>query len=161
MYDESLLILLNMISTIGILLTVILMYWQIRKNSLFAKANFIIELFMRFYRDDWIREAFYSIEYERFTYDGSFHGSEIEKKIDYMLGYLDLLGILVKSQVIDLDSIKPLYYEIYIIYNNNEIRKYIKFLRKWYKYIGIEQEPFEGFQYVGREIKNIYNTFSK
>jgi len=153
MYDESLL-LLNAINIIGILLTVILMYWQIRKNSLFAKANFMIELFMRFYRDDWIREAFYGIEYGEFTYDVSFHNSEIEKKIDYMLSYLDLLGILVKSQVIDLDSIKPLYYEIYRIYNNNEIRKYIKFLREWFKHIGIEREPFEGFQYVGREIKN-------
>ena len=71
-----------------------------------------------------------------------FHMSDDETKMDKMLSYLDVLGILSKRKIIKINDLEPLYYEIRRIYCNQEIKKYLDFLRFWYNENNIGRSPF-------------------
>ncbi len=145
--------LLNILIALGTLLSVILVYVQLNQYSKYSRAAFIKDMFLKFYEDQHIRDIFYKIEYNKFVYTPKFHGSINEQEMDKMLTYLDVLGILAKKKVIKIDDLEPLYYEIKRIYCNKEVRKYLDFLKEWYKHNNIDITPLYGLEHIIKKLK--------
>jgi len=143
----------NILIALLTLISVLLMYRQVKLFMLYSKANFRKELVLNFYTTREFREMFYKIEYGEFRYDpGEFHGgSTNEKVLDMMLAYLDVLGSLVRDEVLSIDDIKPLKYEILRIYRNEEVKKYLEFLKSWYSVNSVGRIPFEGFIWISKK----------
>ena len=117
------------------------------------RAIFVKDIVLKFYEDIDIRDIFYKIEYNNFKYTSRFHESDDERKMDKMLAYLDVLGVLAKKKVIKVDDLEPLYYEISRIYCNKEVRQYLEFLEEWYRENDINRHPFKGMGYVVNKLK--------
>jgi hypothetical protein len=132
---------LLVVAIIGIFLT----YRQIRIGYKTQKATFFKEIYSTMFSDPDIRNAYYQIEYDEFTYDSEFHGSENEKLIDRLLSFVDLVCELYNQKVITEREMSFFHYEFIRIYKNKNVQAYLKFLKKFYKKVGSKTEPFHSF----------------
>lgn len=105
-----------------------------------------------------IRKAFYIFEYGKFTYNESFHGSRLENIVDNYLSFLDMLGELVRVGMISLNDLKVLHYEIFRIYKNQELQKYLYALEHFYKAEKINKKPFSNFRLMAENLLANYSS---
>ena len=131
---------------IGLLLTAIagifLTYIKIREGYKTQRATFYKDIYTSLYSDPDIRKAFYLIEYDKFVYDENFHGSEIERLIDRLLTFADLVCSLYTKKAITDYEINYFKYEFARVYRNKNIQNYLSFLSEWYGQQKIGTEPF-------------------
>jgi hypothetical protein len=78
---------LLVITALGVIAAVV----QIRNGTKAQRATYLKDLYLQFRTDPDIAESFYLIEYDKFKYDSTFHGSKIEPKIDRLLTFIDLV----------------------------------------------------------------------
>jgi hypothetical protein len=128
-------------SSRGIVLTL----RQLRENSKTQQATFFKELHSAFYADQKIRNAYYLIEYDNFKYDASFHGAELERDIDQLLKFADMVCNLHKEGLLNTRAMSLFNYEFLRVYSNESIQRYLGFLRTWYSQVKSDTEPFPHF----------------
>jgi hypothetical protein len=73
------------------------------------------------FSDPDIRKAYYQIEYDRFVYDDSFHGSDNEQLIDRLLSFADLVCDLYSQGLITRREMNFFKYEFIRIYQELNI----------------------------------------
>ncbi len=145
--------LLNLVITALTALGVILAFKELRRGILFQRANLMMEFTNKFYGNECISNAFYAIEWDLLRYPEFLgRGEELERCVDYLLVYLDVVGELVKRGVVKARDTSLLWYEAWRVYMSKEIQKYLAFLDKWYSDQGIERRPFDGFRWLVEEI---------
>lgn len=132
---------LLIMATTGVWLT----FRQLKLNYRTQKATFFKDLYSIMYGDSDIREGLYLVNYDKFAYNKSFHGSQNEKFIDRMLSFLDLICDLYYQDVITDYEMKFFKYELSVVYKNEQIRQYLNFLRQHSKSKGLDTEPFPSF----------------
>ena len=143
-------IVLLLVAIIGIFFT----YYQIKQGFKTQRAVFFKELYLTLFSDEVIRKAFYQIEYDRFVYDASFHGSSSEKTIDRLLSFIDLVCEIYEQKVITKREMSFFKYEIIRVYMNDNIQNYLKFLKDFYDLVEIGTIPFSSFiSYCEKEAK--------
>jgi hypothetical protein len=134
-------VLLLLTAVVGIFLT----YWQTRLNARTNKAAFFKDLYSTMFRDPIIRKAFYQIEYDKFIYDDSFHGSENEQLIDRLLSFSDLVCDLYFQKIISKHEMDFFKYEFIRVYQDEEIQKYLTFLKNFYLENQFGTVPFPSY----------------
>jgi hypothetical protein len=133
---------LLLVAIIGIFLT----YRQIREGYKTQKAAFFKDLYSTIFADEDIRQAFYRIEYKKFVYPKEFHGSETEKLIDRLLGFMDLVCDLYAQGVITDHEMAFFNYHFTRVYDDSNIQGYLEFLKGFYGgVVGTETGPFPSY----------------
>ena len=132
---------LLIVGVIGIFLA----YRQIKDGYKTQKATFFKDLYSTMFSDPDIRTAYYQIEYDKFIYDDNFHGSQNEKHLDRLLSFVDLVCDLYNQKMITKHEMQFFKYEFLRVYQNENVRGYLDFLRGFYHNVGVETEPFFSF----------------
>ena len=128
-------------AVIGIALT----YWQVRSNARTQRAVFLKDLYSTLTTDPSICEAYYLIEYGRFSYGPDFHGSPTEPKIDRLLSFADLVCELYSRGIMKRHEMEFFKYRFIRMAENPDVEEYLAFLTKFYERVGIKKRPFHGF----------------
>lgn len=129
-------------------------FWQVRVAAKTQRAMFLKDLYMRLRDDKDISEAFYYIEYGKFEYTASFHGSILEPKIDRLLTIFDLVCELNAQGAITAREMHFFEYQFRRVFQNAEIQNYLTFLGQFYERIGVAKRPFAAFQVYASSMKN-------
>jgi len=132
---------LLLIAVIGIFLT----RKQIMENKKIQKATFFKDLYSTMFSDPEIRNAYYRIEYEDFTYDSSFHASKEEKEFDRLFSFIDLICDLYSQGILSKHEMSFFKYEFKRIYNNHNVKSYLFFLTDFYISNNVGTTPFPKF----------------
>lgn len=103
-------------------------------------------------KDEIMQEAFYDIEYGKFTYTADFHDSDEERKIDKLLRHFSNIAILWENGLLNLTDIGPLKYFIKRTVEHTEIIKYFDFLDDWVKTSKTGADPFLSLNKLCKEL---------
>jgi len=136
---------LLIVAVTGIMLT----YQQMRQNHKIQKANFFKELYTTMFADEEVRGAAYMIEYDKFVYNGDFHGSPQEKMVDRLLSFADLVCDLYAQELLSAHEMDFFNYEFVQVYKNANIQHYLDYLKERYIATGRETghdiQPFPAY----------------
>lgn len=136
-------------------------YFQMRRNSRQKVAEFIITLNNQFRSDDKMQTMYYEIEYGRFEYDQSFHGSDNEKSLDLLLEHFESLAQLYLLSNVRLKDLGYVAYNYLVVYGDSSVQKYFAFLDKWYLRKGMKVKPFAHFRKVAAKLERKFVIRSK
>jgi len=119
----------------------------------------LVDLQRQFYSDESMVDAYYLIQYGRFTYDAAFHGSDLEKQIDRLLVHFENIASLFEAKVVSIAELDIIAHRYLVIYQNPEIQRYFEWLDSLYKERGIEARLFDTFRKVGAIVEKRRNRF--
>ncbi|MEQ1574398.1 MAG: hypothetical protein ABL993_09155 [Vicinamibacterales bacterium] len=135
-------------AVVGIAMT----FWQVRVGVRTQRAQFLKDLYSTLVSDADIGKAYYLIEYGGFKYRPDFHGSEIEPKVDRLLGFADLVAELHLQGVISTREMTFFHYRFRRLLGDSGVRAYLEFLTSFYDSVGVAKEPYHSFQKVARKL---------
>lgn len=128
---------------IGLLITaatLFLNFIQLRRSWRVQKAQFLANITNDLFDDTDLRKFFYSIDYEKFTFSeielDEFKGSDQERHLDALLYRYNLLGRLVRMNVLKKSELEFLFFEMIQVFKNPEVSKYIHWLEQEYSLYG-------------------------
>ena len=136
---------LLMSAVAGIALT----FWQVRSNGRTQRGSFLKDLYLTLITDPWICEAYYLVEYNKFTYDSNFHNSPTEQKIDRLLSFADLVCELYFLGIIKRREMEFFKYRFLRLAADSSIQAYLEFLTGFYERVGMKKRPFHSFASYG------------
>jgi hypothetical protein len=139
---------LLVVAVVGILLT----WWQARAGAKTQRAAFLRDLYGTINSDEGIREAFYSIEYGKFTYDADFHGSKEECNVDRLLSFVDLICELHRRRVLTRREMLFFEYRFRRVAADPHVQEYLTFLKGFYAMNDTRTEPFASFMSYSRQL---------
>lgn len=144
-------------ANIATALTFAIAAWQLRESNKQSKtaaiqkrSEYVIDLYNTFINDKDMIDIYYKIEYSEFRYDGNFHGSDMEKQLDKLLGHFSNIGRLYNLGILAREDLKFLEYEFLVIYQNKNIQAYLKYLDGWFKVRQINDKKFYFFRMTGK-----------
>jgi hypothetical protein len=133
---------------IGIGLT----WLQVRASGRTSRAGFLRDLYGTMATDEAMGNAFYSIEYERFSYHPGFHESREERELDRLLEFFDLVCELYYRNILTREEIQFFDYRFRMVAANPGVAEYLDFLTNFYRSRQATTEPFASFvRYARRE----------
>jgi hypothetical protein len=147
-------ILVFTVAAIGLILNA----WQIHISNRQRRSEIVTSVVWKILDSNEISEAYYAIEYGKFKYNSDFHGSEMEQKLDKLIGILDMLAKQYFMGLLKKNDISVISYRYLVIYQNGEIQKYFDFLDSWRKDRGIAEIPFANFRKLGVLVEKYYFT---
>ncbi len=124
---------LLLVAIVGIFLT----YKEINQSRITQKATFFKDLYSTFFSDKEIRQAFYQIEQDTFEFELEFYGTENEKLMDRLLSFVDLVTDLYDQKIITPHEMNFFKYQLMRIYQNKNVKGYLRYLTAFYKYKGV------------------------
>jgi hypothetical protein len=130
---------------------------QTRKSAIQKRSEYVIDLYNTFTNDKDMVKIYYKLEYSEFRYDDNFHGSQTEKQLDKLLGHFSNIGRLFNLGILTREDLKFLEYEFLVIYQNENIQEYLKFLDGWFKLRQINDKKFEYFRLTGQALEKDNN----
>jgi len=119
----------------------------------------LVDLQHQFYSDESMLDAYYLLEYGDFSYDDTFHGSELEKQIDHLLVHFENIASLFQAKVVSIAELDIVAYNYLVIYQNPQIQRYFGWLDIWHDNRGIKERPFDTFRSVGAIVEKRRYTF--
>lgn len=129
--DISLGDVLNFVAIIAAGVGLFFTYRQVKQGTITQRADFIKALVTEFYGDTSIYEAFYKVDRSLFSSDEIIlnqRDDELEKSVDKLLAYLDMVARLVKLKSITHEDARVLEYEFARCFQSTEIQKYLEYL---------------------------------
>lgn len=117
---------------IGLILTaatLLLNFVQLRRNWRVQKAQFLANITNDLFDDTELRKFFYAIDYEKFSFSEAkieeFKGSDNERHLDALLYRYNLLGRLVRMNILQRSEIEFILFEMAQVFKNSEVAKYV------------------------------------
>src|SRR5262245_1523345 len=104
-------------------------YWQVRAGAATQRAAFLKDLYSTFASDADMCDAYYQIEYGQFSYGPDFHRSPLERKVDRLLAFADLVCELHAQNVISEREMEFFRYRFLRLVRDSGIQQYLEFLR--------------------------------
>ena len=126
---------------------------QIEANTKQKTAEYITRLQESFFANKDALEMYYSIEYSEFLYSKEFHGSSDEKSLDALLYHLNTLADYYLLSELDEDAMGNFAYRYLVVYQNEEVQKYLAYLDIWYAQRRMKGRAFNSFRTVGIELE--------
>lgn len=117
---------------------------QIRSGARVQRAEFFQNLYLKLRSDPDISNTYYQIEYEKLDYH-ELHGSEIESQVDKLLTLVDLVCELRIQNILSKREMEFFDYQIFKIYKNKDIQKYLFFLNNYQQSLGLRRRGFHSF----------------
>jgi len=128
-------------------------YKQMKTNNTQRKNELISNVLFKLLDDKDISNIFYKLEYNAFKYSDSFHHSKEEVKLDKILVLFNILSKQYYDNLIEIDDIEEISYDMMTVYQNQEVQKYLAFLDGWYKDNGYKKMPYSNFRKLAKEVK--------
>src|SRR6266581_690283 len=139
----------DILTLIGFLFTVIALLFtgfQLRRNSLVQRAQFLLGATERYFADSEVRRLYYDIDYGRFTIEfinrepatfcrrdspaKPFIGSDEERWLDNLLYTFDTIGRIVELQMLSWNEASIFAFQAVRIFQDAPIQKYLEWLDK-------------------------------
>lgn len=114
--------------------------WSEDNNFVINKTSILLQLIEAVDQGD-SQEVFYKIEYKDLKYNGEFHRSEEERKLDKLLYTLDVICLQFYRNVLNKDDMKYFDYKIVKILENEDVTNYIRAIELMKSYLNIEYVP--------------------
>jgi hypothetical protein len=130
----------------------LLNWWQLRKNALQRRAEYIVSHFSRYLNDPDMARMFYKLEYSTFTYPEDFHGTGDEIHMDRLLDNYDRLATLYEMGALSFEDLESMDYELITITSNEPLNRYFCVLDAIYEQRNIQKGSFPSLRKVGRLI---------
>jgi hypothetical protein len=139
-----------LIAAAALVLTAIEMHRSTRQH----RVQQIVELQNQFYADTDLMDVYYLIEYGDFRYEeDTFHDTPLEKNLDHLLVHFESIASLYEARVVSAKELDIVAYHYLVIYQNDEVRKYLAWLDAWSGDRGITESPFSRFRSVGEVVQ--------
>jgi len=141
--------LLNSILVVAAVTGLLLTCRQLKQTADTVRAGFIRSLVTDFYGNPSIYDAFYHVDCGILSIEGIINGTEeeeMEKSLDSMLCYLDMVARLVKLKAITRQDAMVLEYELVTCYKSEEIQTYLAYLDELYLRRGQNLKPHPYFR---------------
>jgi len=132
--------------------------YQTNLNNKLGRAKIVSDCLHTFMDDDMMHDAFYTIEYENFTYNGGFHDSDEERKIDKLLRHFSNLALMWQNGLLNLEDIHPVQYFILRVLNNSEIEKYLNFIEEWSESANTGAHPYSSLIKLKEPLNELANA---
>ena len=126
--------------------------YQTRRTNQQTRATMIVNGLKDFIDDAEGQEAFYAIEYGRFAYDESFHGSEIERRVDKLLRLFSNIALLWDARLLSTKDVAPFSYYFLRVHRNDEVKKYLAFMADWTRTMQVSHHPYASFSRLCRAL---------
>lgn len=109
--------------------SVLLNFYQTRRNTITSRAHFTLELYKTYlFESPDLTEIYYQIEYGTFRYKADFHGSPTEKSLDKLLGLFDMIATLQTAGVLAYQDLRIFEYEFVTLYRDKNLQEYLSFI---------------------------------
>lgn len=116
---------IEMASILSVAITAVFAMFQWSGSMKIKRSEIIHDLLDTIRSNPDIRDAWYYLEYhEDKWYDDSFHGTELESKIDYLLAHLNYITFLIETKVIKKNEFELFDYQIHAVSRNFGIQCY-------------------------------------
>lgn len=129
-------------------------WWQLSLGGIRKRAEFIVSIFNQFVTDSDSSQALYDIEYDRFQYSDSFHGSKEERRIDRLLYYFEKIAALYELGTISFDDLELVRYEFVRVYRNEEVQEYLTALQEVAEEVNVRGGSFERYRRVASTLSD-------
>ena len=116
---------------------------QIRRQQRLTRLNLVNGCIDTFLKDSDMQAAFYAIEYDQLKYGPSFHGSDMEKRLDKLLRHFSSLATAWKLGLVTNKDVRAVTYYLRRIVDNREVQMYLSFLDGWVKRNSVSMHPYE------------------
>jgi hypothetical protein len=127
-----------------------LTWGQLRSGARTQRAAFLRDLYTTLNNDQAICDGFYAIEYGRFHYSGEFHDTKVEREVDRLLSFFDLVCELYHRKILTKEELQFFEYRFQRVSADPEVAAYLRFLAGFYRDNGIAATPFPSFtRYIG------------
>ena len=123
---------------------------QVRRTNKQARATIVSDALKAFSTSVEMKRAFYMIEYSRFTYDESFHDSDLERELDQLLQHFSIVALSWQSGLLKAPDLKPLEYFVLRIMRDSEVKMYVAFVESWSQQAELGQHPYSALAEMGR-----------
>lgn len=124
-----------------------------KRATVQKRSEYVIDLYNTFVNDKDMLDAYYKMEYSEFAYDDTFHGSDLERKLDKLLGHFSNIGRLFNLGILTREDLRFLEYEFLIINQNQDVQAYFNFLDNWFRIRNINDKKFEYFRLAGKYLE--------
>lgn len=126
---------------------------QVKQSAIQKRSEYVIDLYNTFINDKEMISIYYDIEYNKFLYANTFHGSILEKQLDKLLGHFSNIGRLYLLGILTKDDLRFFEYEFLVIHGNKNVQAYLRFLDDWFKAQNINGKKFESFRSTCQSLK--------
>jgi hypothetical protein len=126
-------------AAIGLLLGLLLNFYQSRRTNAQARAALVAESLKSFAGDEIIQHAFYAIVPPKFA--EGFHGLE-ERHIDKLLRHFSNIALAWQAGLLSIHDIRPIQYYMLRVVRNPEIKKYVESVARWSKEQQLGEHPY-------------------
>lgn len=129
-------------------------WWQLRKNGLQRRAEYITGLFAKYQEDAGVVEMFRRLDLDEEVFRDGFHGSPDETKLDKLLMIFERIATVHEMGVISDDDLDFMAYEFIRIHDNCSVQAYFNWLDEWYKERGIGERSFAALRRTASKLEN-------
>jgi hypothetical protein len=121
--------------------TVILLYRQVRIGVVANRARFLFDLVHWYYGNVALRHLYYQLDWRKWKFEpDTFPMSDDEPSIDHLLTMLDMVGHLIELNVLSVQELSILRFDMIRVVENPEVIKYLHWLDDECRSIGLPPE---------------------
>jgi hypothetical protein len=140
-----------LVAAIALFLT----FFQLARDSVRKRAEFIVSVLMQFLTDPETSKVFYQLEYDDgFQYGPEFHGSEQERHIDRLLGYFERIALLYKMRVLSRSDLELVRYYFVRVFQHDQMQEYFQHLDDLSHAVGVSGCTFSCYREVASTLEN-------
>lgn len=132
----------DLLTIIGWVLTILGLYLtllQIQKNNAVNRSRFMLDFMHQHFSDKGIVDFFDKMDWHGEDGHEIMSNKDDELSADKILYSLDLLGMMLKNNVLTRDEINIIAWRINRFWKSGKVSRYIDFLDSEYKNLGAEQ----------------------
>jgi len=126
---------------------------QLRRNTAIQRAQFLLDITDRYFRDSDVRRFFYKLDYRQFKLDFKhFIGSDEERWLDSLLYTFDIIGRMVKMKVVTREEVDVIAFQASRVLRNPEVQKYLQWLDGEYQREGRTERAHDDARFLAKTL---------
>ncbi len=133
----------HLLTAFGFLFTgasVLFAGWGLRRNATIQRADFLLKMTERYFKDDGVRTLYYRVDWRDWTLDSAgLPRSENARLLDRLLYMFDEIGQLLRMGVLDKQQASLFAFQASRVLRNKEVQKYLALLDRDYQAEDLEQ----------------------
>jgi hypothetical protein len=141
----------NMIAALAAAIGLLFTAWSLRVANFQRRVRIVSDAVSFLYAEPDISDIYYKIDYSNFKYNpDEFLGSTEERKLDHLLARLNVLAKQYQIGLIRTKDLDIIRYEYLMVFENEEVQKYLNHLDDWFKTKKLATPPFHNFRQLGK-----------
>ena len=145
----------DIVSTVSIVSTLLMAWWQLRKSNKQNRAEFVVELMSEHVNDRKTLDMLYKLEYGKFVFNEiEFPQSDDEKNLDKILYTFDQIALLHDLGVITRQDLSLIEYDFLRVYTDDEVQRYFSYLDKTPHGLPTNRADFRAYRKLAKKLTN-------